>query len=168
MKKKIIGTLILCCGLLTACASPSGTDSKLQENAIAAHNSLIEEFGFDEDGNPLYPDEYAGMWVDEQMLVVALTDTSDEVITEYKTAAGEYADYLQFEKAEYSYNDLKAQADDIVTDLRENKDIAVISYSVSETENKIVIGVPFSQYLKTWFVSYDVPVTFEISSEIEN
>lgn len=73
---------------------------KLQENAVRVNQLLIEAFGFDENGYINYPDEFSGMWIDGEVLVVSLTDTSEIIFAKYINWAGEYSQYIRFAEAE--------------------------------------------------------------------
>ena len=143
-------------------ATEKEMNTKAQESVLAAHSLLLETYGFDENGYVCYPDTYAGSWVEDDKLVIALTDTSEESVAEYKAWAGEYADVLQFVQAEYSYNYLYLKMEDIVNDLKEKHDIEIIDYCVSQEKNEIMITVDWSDYLSGVWVSYDVPVSFQV------
>ena len=138
---------------------------RLQENAVIVNDLLNEAFGYDEIGNVNYPEEYAGSWIDGDTLVVALTNMDDNVITKYLGYAEEYSGYISFTEAEYSYNHLSEAAETIATKLIEDGNNAVVSYSVSELDNNVVIGIDASVPST---VSYediekitDVPVVFK-------
>lgn len=143
-------------------ATEKEMNPKAQESALAAHSLLLEAYGFDENGYVCYPDNYAGSWVEDDKLVIALTDTSEESVAEYKIWAGEYAEVLQFVQAEYSYNYLCSKMEEIVNDAMEKHDIEIIDYGVSQEENEIIITVDWSDYLTMLWVSYDVPVSFQV------
>lgn len=46
----------------------------LQENAVMTNECINQMFEIDENGTIIYPNEYAGAWIDEDMLVLALTN----------------------------------------------------------------------------------------------
>lgn len=70
---------------------------QLQANAVAANECLNESFGHDAIGNITFPDDFAGARIEEDKLVLSLTDTTAENKAKYIRWAGDYADYLLFE-----------------------------------------------------------------------
>lgn len=91
---------------------------QLQANAVAANECLNESFGHDAIGNITFPDDFAGARIEEDKLVLSLTDTTAENKAKYIRWAGDYADYLLFENVEYSYNQLMNSVDIRVTLVR--------------------------------------------------
>lgn len=162
MSKKSLFIFIIISTLFVGCTAPSKEiDSRVQERANAAHNLIINSMGVDEIGNVNFPNNYAGSWIEEEKLVIALTDTSDASAVEYENWAGEYADVLQFKKAKYSYNYLYAKMDEIVNDVSNNHGIEILNYGVSEMENEIFIVVDSKDYVNTLGIKYDIPVSFQ-------
>lgn len=114
----------------------------LQENAVKANEALNQAFGHDEKGAIQFPDDFAGVWIDGSDLVVSLIDISEENQVKYRNWAGEYAESLKFENAEYSYCELENAMNGMVNELRKSSpNIEVTQYYVSETDNEIVIGI---------------------------
>lgn len=140
---------------------------QLQENAVAAYELLDQAFGHDSLGYTLFPDDYAGSFIEGDKLVILLTDLSDITSSKYRTWAKEYADYIVFENAMYSYNKLQECADSIAQAVSDNN-YTVTEYYVSETENDIVIGVKDSKTTDNLlehelFKEFSVPVRIEQS-----
>ena len=104
------------------------TAMRYQENAVAANELLTQAFERDSNGAIIFPEDYAGAYIDGENLVLLLTNTD------------EYAPFLVFKKAEYSYNQLRAQLQPIVQHLTLSG-YTVTSYSVSETVNAVLIGL---------------------------
>lgn len=143
----------------------------LQENTVMANECINQMFEIDENGTIIYPNEYAGAWIDEDMLVLALTNVEDEVISKYIEVAGEYANYVRFENAEYSYNYLKDVEENVVKTLVEEENVNVVNHYVSDIANSIVIGIDEEDAnSKTMLCmdfesEFDVPILYEISTE---
>lgn len=112
-----------------------------QENALFASEALMKAFGSDENGTVVYPDDYAGSWIDNDVLIISLTDISNETKAKYDDWIGEYAEYVQYEKAEFSYNYLKSKEESIVENLEEENNIEIVGYTVSQRDNEVVVEV---------------------------
>ena len=104
------------------------TAMRYQENAVASNGAII------------FPEDYAGAYIDGENLVLLLTNTDSKTVEKYRTWTDEYAPFLVFKKAEYSYNQLRAQLQPIVQHLTLSG-YTVTSYSVSETVNAVLIGL---------------------------
>lgn len=137
-----------------------------QENAVAAYELLDRAFGHDDLGYTLFPDDYAGSYIEGDKLVLLLTNVSEETQKKYKTWAAQYAGVLVFKEAEYSYNTLNDTADAISKDL-EDKGYTITEYCVSETTNRIIIRVAnctsaqTSELKRALEEAYHVPVSIE-------
>ena len=137
-----------------------------QENAVAAYELLDRAFGHDDLGYTLFPDDYAGSYIEGDKLVLLLTNVSEETQKKYKTWAAQYAGVLVFKEAEYSYNTLNDTADAISKDL-EDKGYTITEYCVSETTNRIIIRVAnctsaqTSELKRALEEAYHVPVRIE-------
>jgi len=81
------------------------TFMEIQAGAVEAYNVMLESF-LDEAYIPVYPDNYAGAYVERETLVIQLTDVSDTVTAFYTKLLEEYAP-IAFEMVEFSYNELK-------------------------------------------------------------
>lgn len=117
------------------------TAMRYQENAVAANELLTQAFERDSNGAIIFPEDYAGAYIDGENLVLLLTNTDSKTVEKYRTWTDEYAPFLVFKKAEYSYNQLRAQLQPIVQHLTLSG-YTVTSYSVSETVNAVLIGLP--------------------------
>jgi hypothetical protein len=137
---------------------------------LAASEALNAAF-VGEDGSPSYPDSFSGVWINEDnKLAIALTDTCNEVIDTYKEILGEYQSSVVFEKAEYSYNELASALDETVYSLEECG-VQVVDCLVSETENKIIIGIDENSESLLASIpsatSIDYPIEYKLSNPIE-
>ena len=108
------------------------TAMRYQENAVVANELLTQAFERASNGAIIFPEDYAGAYIDGENLVLLLE--------KYRTWTDEYAPFLVFKKAEYSYNQLRAQLQPIVQHLTLSG-YTVTSYSVSETVNAVLIGL---------------------------
>jgi len=138
-----------------------------QENAAAAYDLLDRAFGHDEIGNTLFPDDYAGAYIDRDRLVLLLTDMDENALAKYRGWAGEYADCLTFQKAEYSYRQLQDGLEAIRQELDDNG-CRWWAYYVSETANTAVIEIAAGQGIDkreletTLSDKYGIPVSIEV------
>ena len=139
-----------------------------QVNAVGASKALKQAFGFDETGNIQYPPDFAGMWLEGEILVVALTDVSEDTMAQYRSWAGTYSGCLQFKEAQYSYVELMQAKAAVTAELWENHQIMVLESYVSEAANMIVIGVdePSLAIIEASpsLIDYDYPIQFKIGS----
>ena len=109
-----------------------------QEEALDAYQLLWDSFEKDtESGQPIYPDEYGGEYIDDDKLVIQLTENTPENQAKYRELCGN-SDKVVFEKVTYSLNylgSLESQAELL------SKDFAVNGYGVKRSENKFIIEV---------------------------
>lgn len=186
MKKRtlILLSLLFAAALLVPAffTDPAGADEgeetkeyyedlmRRQVYAVCASEALNQAFGFDEAGENQYPPDFAGMWLEGEILVVALTDVSEDAMAQYRSWAGEYSGCLQFKEAQYSYVELMQAKAAVVSELREDYHITVVESYVSETANRIVIGVdePSLAIIEASpsLIDCEYPITFKIGSYI--
>ena len=132
-------------GVAESAPLPSADEKSLQEaerqrKAIMAQEALMRVWGYDKDGNSLYPKSFAGFWIEEDQLVIGITEYTDEEMGSYRDSAGAYAESLRFVERQYSYHDLDEETIKIGKYLME-KGAPVSQYYVDESENRIVIGL---------------------------
>lgn len=141
-----------------------------QENAVAAYELLDRAFGHDDLGYTLFPDDYAGSYIEGDKLVLLLTNVSEETQKKYKTWAAQYAGVLVFKEAEYSFNSLNDMSDTMYKDL-EDKGYTITEYCVSETTNSIVISIAnitvshAAELKDTLEAAYHVPVNIIVQND---
>lgn len=137
----------------------------LQRNAVMANEVILQSLPRNNYGEFIYPDDWAGDWIDEDTLVIMLTDISPEHTAKYESMLGKFSQYVRFEVADYSYNYLVEQAEIYVENLPETSDIAVSGYYISVMDNEIVIGVTPESYKALTKVNTiqldDLPIRFE-------
>ena len=143
---------VLCFLILTALCIPISVRSanneydflaKQQENAINAYNILVKSFDVGEFGQYLYPDEYCGAWIDQNRLVIALTDL--DKIDEYSRLLGTMCAFVDFSCMEYSLNDLLDLKLIIYNDLDKTYGIRAGFIAVEEDKNCLCIGIKKEQ-----------------------
>lgn len=186
MKKRtlILLSLLFAAALLVPAffTDPAGADEgeetkayyedlmRRQVTAVGASKALNQAFGFDEAGENQYPPDFAGMWLEGEILVVALTDVSEDAMAQYRSWAGEYSGCLQFKEAQYSYVELMQAKAAVVSELREDHHITVVESYVSEAANRIVIGVDEASLVvieaSPSLIDCEYPITFKIGSYI--
>lgn len=141
-----------------------------QENAVAAYELLNRAFGHDDLGYTLFPDDYAGSYIEGDKLVLLLTDVSEETQKKYKTWAAQYAGVLVFKEAEYSFNSLNDMSDTMYRDLVD-KGYTITEYCVSEMTNSIVISIAnitvshAAELKDTLEAAYHVPVNIIVQND---
>lgn len=138
---------------------------QLQEKAVAAYQLLDQAFDHDSLGYTLFPDDYAGSFIEGDKLVLLLTDTSAMTTNKYRAWAKEYADYLVFKDALYSYNEMQ-KCSDSIAQVVANNGYTVTQYYVSETSNEIVICVQKTAATddlleRKLYTEFSVPVRIE-------
>ena len=112
----------------------------LQMNATYADECLKKNWGVDANGTTQYPETFAGEWIDGSMLVIAVTDSSDEVKANYIKNAYPYGEYLKFVEMVFSYNDLYNTAREIGDFLVANG-APLSEYYVDQKQNAICLGL---------------------------
>ena len=129
-----------------------------QEDAVAANELLNEAFGHDAVGNITFPNDFAGARIEENKLVLSLTNTGIDNTTKYLNWVGDYADCLAFEKVDYSYYLLMDAAAGAAHELEE-LGYPILFFFVFETNNDVVIGMNFDD------ISYQDSVLSSTRSE---
>lgn len=108
-----------------------------QINATKAYKKLSELFSVSDNGATIYPEKYAGSWIDGSNLVIAVTEKSE--IDYYKDFLSEY-DCVEFVVKKYSLRELDVFKRQIANTLRNNT-TDVNSYYTDVKENKVVFYV---------------------------
>ena len=79
----------------------------MQEKALDAYQLLWDSFEKDENCQPIYPDEYGGEYIEDDKLVIQLTENTTENQQKYRELCGN-SDKVVFEEVEYSLNYLNS------------------------------------------------------------
>lgn len=107
---------------------------KIQEAACVANELIYASFEWDE--TYVYPDDFAGNYIDYDTLHVQVT--SEEAIEHYKTLLEGY-DCVCYDVVKHSYNELYYLAESVVDSLPDKK--AFAKYYVDIKENKAVVCI---------------------------
>lgn len=109
-----------------------------QGDALRSYEELCNSFDKDSRGLSVYPDEYAGAYVDNGNLVIQLTTISAAIKDRYIQKCGN-SENISFRHAEYSLNDLlqiKAYGDESI---REGN--GIIGYGIDMESNQFEISM---------------------------
>ena len=140
--------------------------------AVEAYNVLMQDFKQEIDGmlDLVYPDNYAGAYLDHDTLVIQLTDTSSEATAFYRDLLGPDAP-IRFKQVDYSINQLVAFGDIFVDVI----DAPIVSYGFSTMDNTFRIALDqnspeslqaadsFNQHSRF----FPIPVTIELEAPAE-
>ena len=116
----------------------------------------------------IYPDNYAGAYIDGSILVIQLTDISDYGTALYRRLLGENAP-IRFKQVQYSWNQLTEIGEQFL-DTISDSDILVVFSGVSTKGNVFNIGVErsgfrrASRYLNA--LTGNPPITIERSRPV--
>lgn len=113
MAKKILGVL-LTIGLVILFLIPAGAEQEMtpeeaeelmlqQMKALDAHQTLFDTFPV-EGGFHIFPDDYAGSWIEAHHFHVALTSDAPDVVDRYKEILKDFEDITIFETEGYPYS----------------------------------------------------------------
>ena len=143
--KKIITTLVAVTLLLSSSTVILAQGTKnhdeleySQDAALEAYNGICEglSIDFSYENNDL-PEELGGFYLDKNVLVIQLTNTTNEIKNKYLNYCNDFEDVV-FEKVEYSYKYLNSLKNTISTLSRGYK---VYEYFIDVYTNKLIIGV---------------------------
>lgn len=114
--------------------------SNNQDEALEAYEKISETFNFRMDIlSEDYPDTFAGCYLDENILVIQLTDSKDQ---EIYLKACDYSPFVRFEIKDYSFEDLKS----LETQAYETFHMNIVKSYADVKENVVVLGVPQEEY----------------------
>lgn len=117
---------------------------EIQRNASKANQQLYESFEWVED-DYIYPDDFAGTFIDFDTLHVLVTDKA--AIEKYSKLLSNYSKSVTFDVVKYSYNELYSLNEKCVKDLQDNN-FSVTGYYVDVEKNKGVIEILSKEYDK--------------------
>ena len=117
--------------------------SAIQKNACDANETLYNSFDFKNDY--IYPNDFAGTFIDFDTLHVLVTD--EAAVENYRKLLSNYSKYVTFDIVKYSYKELKKLTDKCAEELLDNN-FSVTGYYVDVTKNKGVIDVLSEDYDK--------------------
>jgi len=148
--KRFAGLFLATVLIATICAAPAAggdfampeefaeamKEMQAQAHAMAAYEVLRSVYAFYDDGSESYPDDYAGAWIDDYKLHVALTADNPDSVNRYRNLLREF-DCVVFVTMGYSLNELDKIRGAVAEALMENYQIT--SHSVNVRENKIFL-----------------------------
>ncbi|MCL2356724.1 MAG: S1 family peptidase [Defluviitaleaceae bacterium] len=105
---------------------------ELQTPAVDAYNVLMDAFR-NEYGEIIYPDNYAGAFVEHDTLVIQLTDTSAEVWAFYTNLLAHVAP-ISYKQVDFSMNQLVTFGEMFV-DAIDDSDARIVSFGVDTLNN---------------------------------
>ena len=107
-----------------------------QIEALDCYQNIYNSFSKDEHGMPVYPDEYAGAYIEEGNLIIQLIDNSSEMQEKYLLLCN-HSDKIIFREVEYSLNELAAYEKYVTSMLKDGYD--VIGFGIREKDNTFEI-----------------------------
>ncbi len=107
--------------------------SDKQDHAVKASDAIRSSF---EMRSKPYPEHYAGSWIEDNILHIAVTDM-DEEVTSYYSGLTENSEFIEFEQRKYSLNELNKVKDALEAEWK-NK-YKITSYYVDEKGNTCVV-----------------------------
>ena len=126
-----IFVLALC---LIVLRKPAGSLKLIEESSTPLETAYVSEpaatvwrridasFPYDkEKAKKIYPDEYGGMYIDGEWLCLCLKNFDEESIDHYKSLAGAKAEYIRIVPVTYSYDELDAFRDELISILAEQE-----------------------------------------------
>lgn len=116
---------------------------EIQSPALRAYQNLWNSFEKNELGEPIYPDEYAGEYINGDKLVIMLVNPTQEQIDDYIRRAQD-KEHLVFENARYSLNYLNA-FNELAFELL-NQGYQISSFGVDRKANSFFISVLSEDY----------------------
>ena len=127
-----------------------------------ARQKIEASFPSDENGGPIYPDDYAGNYPDGKNLVLCLKDPDEAAIRRYLEIASGFEDSVHIKAVSHSYNELMQMLRETAAELLADK-VQVNLYSVDVENNGLHMGVsgPYVQTVRARLQEKypDVPFT---------
>lgn len=139
-------------------------DDQAQENAIQAYNIMLDYFGHDESGFPIYPDNFGGAFYNGDHLVINTTASSSEMQAFYDELLAPYP--VEVKQVAFSYNQLNTEGKAIA----ESLDTPLVRYGVNETENtfEIVLNIEAlansstTTNISQQYTRANIPITYQV------
>ena len=137
----------------------------LQESALFSVQSMYSNFE-KEDNEFIYPEEFAGEYLENDELVICLTDVSDELQQKYKEWCDSY-EKITFVKVKYSLNALNSQRNSFD---QLNDKYKLVAYGVDVKTNSVFVQVEDKDYdnLEQYITRTrsSIPVNISVSEPI--
>jgi len=113
---------------------------ELQQPALDAFDDLCRTFEHDSYGNVIYPDDFAGEYVDTEKdfaLVIRVTDLSSETVQSYLSRIPD-AEHVRFELGVFSINELLFWRDNL-REFMEEKGFPVVLSGIDHRKGELVV-----------------------------
>ena len=123
---------------------------EIQRRACEAHELLYASFDWNE--TYIYPDDFAGDFIDYDTLHVQVTD--ETAIDYYKDLLSEYSDAVVYDIVDYSYNELQQFTQNYAEELEHEYEI--ISYCVDVKNNQCEIDVLRTDFAEVLALTNDI------------
>ena len=92
-----------------------------EQSLLEAYNRLAAYWYQPETGLMVYPDYYAGAYIEEGILYVCCTELSDDVLNEMNGNLGGYKHLAEYREVGYSRNELQALGEQPADELKQNE-----------------------------------------------
>ena len=110
-----------------------------QENAVKA-NEVLMQFFYESGWITEYPDYFSSCYIEDNILHIKLASPTDDEMAVLEEVLADYEEAVCYEFGDYSRNELKEYADDIVKELV-SQGCKVTIWNVDSVSGNIVIGV---------------------------
>lgn len=131
----IISFSILCTGFISASAIDDSDAFIAEDSLIEAYNHILSSFERDSNNQYVYPDEYAGAYIEDLKLYICVTQLNDNIKNNYFSSA-KTTNNIEFVVKPYSLNDLNILISQIETSNIDN----ISTICVIQKNNSIRIG----------------------------
>lgn len=108
-----------------------------QEGALQAYDKLWNYFEKDDMGLPVYPDEYGGEYIEDDMLVIEIVGITEDYEKKYNEICGN-SEYVSFKNVKHSLNQLNSLEETCVDLLDKYK---LTEFGVDSRNNRYTIKV---------------------------
>lgn len=144
-KKNMIALMLICCLILGIHSNVSAFETiadnidpedmfEIQREACLANEVLYKSFEWD--GTYIYPDDFAGTYIDYDTLYILVTEGGS--VEKYTVLLADYSN-VEYQFVPYSYNTLYSETQRVVEE--ELADADVVCYGVDVIENRGYINV---------------------------
>ena len=138
MKKKVLSFILvtmLVVMMLPMSAYAASESDFQQDQLVEAYNNIIENFSKDESGQYIYPNEYAGAYIENGLLNICLTEDNDEIRNKYLSESGS-PESIQFVIKGFNLNYLNNLADQV----RNIEGEDILTVAVIQKSNSVDVG----------------------------
>lgn len=159
----IISSSILCTGFISANAINDSDAFTVEDSLIEAYNHILSSFERDSNNQYVYPDEYAGAYIEDLKLYICVTHLNDNIKNNYFSSA-KTTNNIEFVVKPYSLNDLNILISQIETSNIDN----ISTICVIQKNNSIRIGTSntdINSFEKQLLSSFPAPSRNQIQAK---